>query len=864
MTFIKKSVLAALIISMLTSMLCTINASAKNSTFTDVGEETIYYDAVERLGILGIVNGYEDNTYRPSNNVTRAEFCKIVVMILDKEKESKMTPPTSSFDDVNRISWCIPYVNYLISSGAIKGYTDGTFKPDNIITYAEAVTILCRVLGYTEEHVGYSWPVNFINQAEALELTDGMVFGANDAITRGAMAIIADNTLFCDIKITAGTQSVDKKFIETVGYTVLEDTYITATSNENSDLKSNEVMIGQSKYECVYDDAYNMIGIKGTAVMNSDNELVVFIPEANKSIFDIETKEDYLTLESLGYTVLEDCFITATKNEESSLNPYQIRTSNGVYEVENEEILNKVNSIGTLVLNSKGRAVIFNESDLYSEAATVTKATDNYVEYQVKGGQKASYTFSQNFVVYYDNNKSTYQAQKGNIKNGTNITFYGDENGSWSFAVVDDTNSTIIPVRATKNYTGTEATLEGKTIDYDGLTVYKDNKTVNVSDIEVNDVIYYNTNTNVMDVYDKKITGIYNEAMPSKAYVTSVNVGGNIYSINQNVSTSSLDASNTSFAIGERVTLLLGENDEVCFAVELAKSSSGDYGVVLQAGKETATSGENEGSSTYYVSLIMADGNTYKYDTKKNYDSYVGELVRVGYDDGLVLTKTSSSNVYGTINKAERTVGGKTVLKDVAIFNRLSEDDADIARVEVLDFDTLDASEINIAQLISSISTNDFGDVGVFYVKDMATSYHYGLIRGIEKSDGESTRTIYKIFADSVTADYVSEAYYQTATNAVGYKLNNANQIEDLKVLTKLVSANSVGAVEEGRILINSKIYKLAQNVEIIDTTNLNNYRTISVDELASSKVKSIVLYTDKNLDSSSLVRVITVTLQKL
>ncbi len=778
MTFIKKSVLAALIISMLVSMLCTVNAGAKSIAFTDVGEESLYYDAVERLGVLGIVNGYEDSTYRPFNNVTRAEFCKIVVMMMDKEKDAKMTPPTSSFDDVNKTGWCIPYVNYLISTGAIRGYTDGTFKPNKIITYAEAVTILCRVLGYTEEHIGYSWPVNFINQAEALELTGGMQFGADDAVTRGAMAVIADNTLFTDIRVTTGTQYVEMKFIETVGY-----------------------------------------------------------------------------------TVLEDCFITATKNEESSLNSYQIRTSEGVFEVENEEILNKVNSLGTLLLNSKQRAVIFNESGLYSEAVTITKTSDNnYVEYQAKGGEKSIYTFSHNFVVYYDNNKSTYQAQKGNIKSGTNITFYGDIKGDWSFAVIDDSNSTIIPVRATKNYTGTEATLEGKTIDYDGLTVYKDNKTVSVSDIEVNDVIYYNTNTNVMDVYDKKITGIYNEALPSKAYVTSVNVGGNIYSINQNVSTSSLDASTGSFAIGERVTLLLGENDEVCFAVELAKSSSGDYGVVLQAGKETARSGENEGSSTYYVSLIMADGNTYKYDTKKNYDSYVGELVKVGYDDGLVLTKTSSSNVYGTINKSERTVGGKTVLKDVAIFNRLSEDNAEVARVEVLDFDTLEASEINVAQLISSISTNDFGDVGVFYVKDMATSYQYGLIRGVEKSDGESTRTTYKIFADSATNDYVSEAYYQILTNAVGFKLNNANQIDDLKVLTRLASANDVGAVEEGRIMLNSKIYKLAQNVEIVDITNINNYRTISVDELASSNVKSIVLYADKNLDSSSIVRVITVT----
>ena len=68
-----------------------------------------------------------------------------------------------------------------------------------------------------------------------------------------------------------------------------------------------------------------------------------------------------------------------------------------------------------------------------------------------------------------------------------------------------------------------------KLIDYDDLTVYKDNKTATVADIKINDVVYYNTQTNTMDVYNKKVTGVYKEAMPSKAHVTSVNVGGNVY-----------------------------------------------------------------------------------------------------------------------------------------------------------------------------------------------------------------------------------------------------------------------------------------------------------------------------------------------
>ncbi len=613
----------------ITSVVCAIcvissvlTVYAKQTTYNDLNSDYECYHPVMRLSELQIINGYEDNTYRPWNNVTRAEFCKIVVAMMGKTEEAKTISASSAFYDVNAVKWCIPYVNYLTKNNIIKGYADATFKPNNIITYAEAVTILLRISGYGEEQVGYSWPANYINKAEDLKVAGNMKFSANDAVTRAATAIMVDNVMFTNINGSVG----------------------------------------------------------------------------------------------------------------------------------------------------------------------------------------------------------------------------------------------VTPVRATKNYTLADKYLEGIAIDYDDLIVYKDNKTVTVADIEINDVVYYNTQTNTMDIYNKKVTGIYNEALPSKAYVTSVDVGGNVYSINSRVSTSKLDASQGSFEIGERVTLLLGENDEVCFAVELSETTSFDYGILLDSYKETSDSGDNKGSSQTIVKMMMGDGNIYEYKTTSTYSNHIGNLMRISYDNGFVkLMGVSSSDDYGEINKSKRTIGNKTFLKDGVIFNRIS-DDGEALEIEVLDFEKLEVNKINESQLITSVSTNAFGDIAFMYLCDMPGSYQYGILRDYEPlGNGETSSGTYTIYNDSNTASYSSDIRVNVS-GAVAYKLSNG-KITDIKTLSKVASASSIGAVDGGRIMVNSKIYEMADDVEIIDITG-SSCKTISIDELIKNKVSSVNLYSMQDNSDNAVIRVVTVTLK--
>lgn len=751
-------------------------SAAQNNSFSDLQSDYECFDAVIRLNELGIVNGYEDKTFRPWNQVTRAEFCKIIVSMMDKVTEANSTPPASTFDDVNKVKWCIPYVNYLTSTGVIKGYADATFKPSNIITYAEAVTILCRVLGYKEENIGYSWPSNYINQAKALELTTEEL-SAKDGVTRALMAIIVDNALFTNVN----GQS-DKKYLESINYKVLENSYIIASSENDASLKSN-----------------------------------------------------------------------------------QLRCDSGVYEVKNTSLTENVGKTGTLIVNKDMEAVSFKDDEFTSLVVVVTDVLDNNtIEYRGAGNTKGSYTFTKNFTVYYDNSKTTYSAVANDIEDGTQIEFKGERDGRWTFAIIDSDNGNVTPVRASKNYTSQDTTLEGISINFDNLTVYRDNKTASVSDIKVDDVVYYNTKSNVMDVYNKKVTGIYNEALPSKAYVSSVNVGGNTYTINSNVSTARLDASAGSFDIGDRVTLLLGKNNEVCFAVESSGFDKFEYGVVLNTYTQTAQSGENEGSSCIMASIFMPDGNTYEYETAKNYKDYIGELVRISYSsDKITMSTISDSKVYGEVNKTKRTIDDKAVLKDAAIFHRISDQDAATAQVELLDFNTLDATTISSSQVITTVSSNAFGDLAIIYLCDMASGYSYGYIKGIEDMSNDNAISVtYKIFDNSVINEYSSTSKYSISGGAVSYK-QSGGRLTDLKSLYTVKSGKKVNAIEGGRIMVDNTIYTMTDNIQIIDATNSTDFKIVSVNDLNPQKVTSVVLYSDKQASSDPIIRLVKVTLSK-
>ncbi len=111
-----------------------------NSTFTDVTEDKWFYSYVTELASKGIIEGYPDESFKPQNNVTRAEFIKLLVVCMGYQ-----TSAMPSFDDVTDGDWFYTYVSTAVKNGIISKEEYGAkLRPNEVISRAEAAKLLVR------------------------------------------------------------------------------------------------------------------------------------------------------------------------------------------------------------------------------------------------------------------------------------------------------------------------------------------------------------------------------------------------------------------------------------------------------------------------------------------------------------------------------------------------------------------------------------------------------------------------------------------------------------------------------------------------------------------------------------------------
>ena len=156
--------------------------------------------AGEQLKGLGLYKGYEDGTLGLNKNITRAEFAALAVRIEGLDDKQEANKGTTPFKDVSGNHWASGYINIASSKELIKGFEDKTFKPEEQITYAQALAVVIRILGYEKDVTG-TWPNNYINKAKDLGLDKNMNLSPNTPINRGQIAVIVSNALNVKIAV---------------------------------------------------------------------------------------------------------------------------------------------------------------------------------------------------------------------------------------------------------------------------------------------------------------------------------------------------------------------------------------------------------------------------------------------------------------------------------------------------------------------------------------------------------------------------------------------------------------------------------------------------------------------------------------
>ncbi|MBQ6684547.1 MAG: S-layer homology domain-containing protein, partial [Firmicutes bacterium] len=131
-------------------------------------------EAVSVLIELGVVEGYKDGSYKPERTVTRAEMATLIIKALGL---NDYAVGKSDFADMAG-HWADPYVAYATSLGFIAGYTDGSFRPDETVSYDQAITMVVQALGYKGEYLTGGYPGAFVTQAKTLGLLDDIKSGS--------------------------------------------------------------------------------------------------------------------------------------------------------------------------------------------------------------------------------------------------------------------------------------------------------------------------------------------------------------------------------------------------------------------------------------------------------------------------------------------------------------------------------------------------------------------------------------------------------------------------------------------------------------------------------------------------------------
>ncbi len=166
------------------------------ATFTDMADQpNTVKDAVAKTVALGIIEGYEDGTFGADQNLTRAEFAKIAVTASGAADTATMLEGSKpNFSDVKAGAWYTGWINASESLGIFQGDGNGKFRPNDTISNQEVITVLMRMLGYNDNLAG-AWPVNYVTQANKIDMTDDVNIVASAAAKRGDVVVMLSNTL---------------------------------------------------------------------------------------------------------------------------------------------------------------------------------------------------------------------------------------------------------------------------------------------------------------------------------------------------------------------------------------------------------------------------------------------------------------------------------------------------------------------------------------------------------------------------------------------------------------------------------------------------------------------------------------------
>ena len=281
----------------ITSILAAGFAMSSLPVLAKVPEEikgTKYEEPVSVLAAFKIMNGDENGEFRLDDTIIRSEVTKMAVTALGMQDAAESSKGNHDYLDVSEDHWANGYISIATGLGLVEGDGDGNFRPNDKITYREAVTIMVRATGYEQSALqkgGY--PSGYISVASENAMLNGVSGTSEKEISRGNVAILTNNAL--ETKKMEQTGFGDRPSYSVVDKTLLSDNLSAKKINGQikavgkmtlsgvSAVYDDSIMIGDAVYKSEY-NANDLLGHNVIAYVQKDkyNEEHLILALSNK------------------------------------------------------------------------------------------------------------------------------------------------------------------------------------------------------------------------------------------------------------------------------------------------------------------------------------------------------------------------------------------------------------------------------------------------------------------------------------------------------------------------------------------------------------------------------------------------------
>lgn len=284
------------LISFLTLLATVLTLALPAAAFSDIHDPETS-KAVAVLQMMGVIDGVDEKRFVPDGTLTRAQFCKMAVLLKGDGDQEPLYRNRTIFPDVRSTHWARGYINLAVSTtiGAdadgkggvrlIRGTGDGKFQPDRPITYAEATAILLRLLGWSDADAGMNWPQGYLSLASKVGLGQGLSLTAGQNLTRGQAARLFYSALGAQQK--DGTAYYNTLGTVTTGVVVFDVNAETASGAEGA------LRTSAGTYEpSIRPAAAELTGSRGVLITDENDKVLTLYPEGRQETVVIRSAKN--------------------------------------------------------------------------------------------------------------------------------------------------------------------------------------------------------------------------------------------------------------------------------------------------------------------------------------------------------------------------------------------------------------------------------------------------------------------------------------------------------------------------------------------------------------------------------------------